>query len=200
MSSVPRLAVLRDSEQANALLKGGRRQLLEALAEPDSAAGLSRRLGIPRQRINYHLRRLEEEGLIETVEQRRKGNCVERVVRATARAFVISPEALGGAELTSAASGDRASTSTLIATAARAVQEVAGLEARAAAAGKRIATLTLDAEVRFANAERRAAFAEELTTVLGRLVAKYHDDHTPHGRRFRLVTLAHPALREDGAS
>ncbi|MBL8987996.1 MAG: helix-turn-helix transcriptional regulator, partial [Gemmatimonadetes bacterium] len=53
------VAVVRGSAQASALLGGGRRQLLEALAEPDSAAGLARRLGLPRQRVNYHLRLLE---------------------------------------------------------------------------------------------------------------------------------------------
>jgi len=58
-------------------------------------AGLARKLGLPRQRLNYHLRALEDAGLVELVEERRKGNCFERLLRATARSFVISPEALG---------------------------------------------------------------------------------------------------------
>ncbi len=186
------VAVVRGSAQASALLGGGRRPLLEALAEPDSAAGLARRLGVPRQRINYHLRLLEREGLVEPVEERRKGNCVERVVRATAQAYLISPEALGAIGVPSGQPGDRASSSTLMAAAARAIHQVGALEARAERAGKRLATLTLDTELRFATAESRAAFAEELVTLVGRLAAKYHDDRAPRGRRFRLVALVHP--------
>src|SRR5262245_6527485 len=91
----PAPEVVRGADRAALLLQKTRRQLLAALHEPDSAAGLARKLGAPRQRLNYHLRQLEQEGLVELVEERRKGNCVERVVRATARAYVISPEALG---------------------------------------------------------------------------------------------------------
>src|ERR687897_3489675 len=90
------LEVVRRPEPAAALLDRTRQKLLAHLAEPDSASGLARRLRLPRQRINYHLRVLESAGLVELVEERRKGNCLERVVRATARSFVISPEALGG--------------------------------------------------------------------------------------------------------
>ena len=38
----------------------------------------------------------------------------------------------------------------------------------------------------------RAAFASELTDCVAELVAKYHDASAPGGRRFRLVTVAHP--------
>ncbi|KAB2955835.1 MAG: winged helix-turn-helix transcriptional regulator, partial [Thermoanaerobaculia bacterium] len=78
------------------LATGSRQDLLSALQDgPATAAGLARRLGLPRQRVNYHLRELEKAGLVELVEERRRGNCVERLVRATARAFLLGPEALG---------------------------------------------------------------------------------------------------------
>jgi hypothetical protein len=44
--------------------------------------------------VNYHLRELETQGLVELVEERRRGNCVERIVRATAKSYVVSAEAL----------------------------------------------------------------------------------------------------------
>jgi DNA-binding transcriptional ArsR family regulator len=87
--------VLRDAEQASTLLSPERLRLLAHLGAPDSASGLSRRLGVGRQRINYHLRELERARLVEFVDERRKGNCVERRVRATASSYLISPEALG---------------------------------------------------------------------------------------------------------
>jgi DNA-binding transcriptional ArsR family regulator len=193
----PALEVIHQPQAASAALHRTRRRLLAALNEPDSAAGLARRLGLPRQRLNYHLRQLERWGLVECVEERRKGNCTERVLRTTARSFVISPEALGSLGATTDAALDRFSASYVVAVAARAIQEVSTLEARARGANKRLSTLTLDSEIRFANAELRAAFAEELSEQMTRLIAKYHDDSGPGGRRFRLVTVVHPATDQE---
>jgi len=190
------LQVINRPEAAAAALRGTRRTLLNALSEPDSAAGLARRLGLPRQRLNYHLKALEQCGLLECVEERRKGNCTERVLRATARAFVISPDALGAAAST-IDTVDRLSASYVVAVAARAISEVSALDARARSEHKRIATLTIDSEVRLASTEARAAFTSELTTAIAELVAKYHDESSPRGRRFRLVAIAHPSPSVD---
>ena len=186
------LDIVRSPESAAALLDPVRRQLLAQLKEPDSAAGLARRLELPRQRINYHLKVLEGAGLVELVEERRKGNCLERVVRATARAFIISPEALGELGPNAELAADRLSSAYLVAAAGRAIQDVAVLEEKARREGKRVATLTLEAEVRFANADARARFAEELASAVARLAAQYHDDRVTGGRRFRLVAAVHP--------
>jgi DNA-binding transcriptional ArsR family regulator len=197
--STPALQVIRRSEPAAAVLDPVRQQLLAHLAEPDSAAGLARRLRLPRQRINYHLRALEAAGLVELVEERRKGNCFERVVRATARSFVISPEALGVLGPGPDASADRLSSAYLVAAAGRVIRDVGVLEAQARSEGKRIATLTLDAEVRFGDAERRAEFARELTEAVARLAAKYHDERASGGRRFRLLAAVHPTPTEEAS-
>ncbi|MCI0546949.1 MAG: helix-turn-helix domain-containing protein, partial [Candidatus Rokubacteria bacterium] len=75
------LAVVRDPDRASVLLDSGRQRLLVALEESaDSASGLARRLGDSRQRINYHLRELESAGFVELAEERRRGNCIERVL------------------------------------------------------------------------------------------------------------------------
>jgi DNA-binding transcriptional ArsR family regulator len=186
------LDVVRSPESAAALLDPTRQLLLEHLREPDSATGLARRLRLPRQRINYHLKVLEGAGLVELVEERRKGNCLERVVRATARAFIISPEAVGALGPTAETAADRLSSAYLVAAAGRTIRDVGALQDRARKEGKRIATLTLEAEVRFAGAEARARFAEELAEALARVAAKYHDDRAPGGRRFRLLAAVHP--------
>jgi DNA-binding transcriptional ArsR family regulator len=188
--------VITGADQAVVALQRTRRQLLAHLSEPDSAAGLARRLGMPRQRINYHLRELEREGLVELVEERRKGNCVERVVRATARAFVISPDALGELGATPGEAADRFSATYLVSAAARAVRDVAALQTGAKRAGKRLSTFTLETDVRFATAEARAQFAEELASAIASLAAKYHDDRAPQGRRFRLLAAIHPVLEK----
>jgi DNA-binding transcriptional ArsR family regulator len=192
------LETVRDPAAAAALLDPIRQRLLGHLAEPDSAAGLARRLRMPRQKINYHLRALEAVGLVELVAERRKGNCLERVVRATARSFVISPEAIGALGPGAETAADRLSSAYLIAAAGRTIRDVAGLEADARQQGRRIATLTLEADVRFASAESRAAFAEELADAVARLAAKYNDERAPEGRRFRLLAAIHPTPKDGG--
>lgn len=189
-------AVITGADQAVVALQRTRRQLLAHLAEPDSAAGLARRLGVPRQRLNYHLRELEREGFVELVEERRKGNCVERIVRATARAFVISPDALGELGASPEEAADRFSSTYLVSAAARAMRDVAALQTGATRAGKRLSTFTLETDVRFATAEARAQFAEELANAIAALAARYHDDRNPRGRRFRVLAAIHPVLEK----
>jgi DNA-binding transcriptional ArsR family regulator len=185
--------IIDDPARAAGMLHPLRLRILRELAEPDSAAGLARRLKLPRQQLNYHLRQLEAAGLLEVTGERRKRNCIERLLRAVARTYVISPATLGALAADPAAVQDRFSSAYLIAAATRALSEVATLQERAGEAGKRLPTLTLQADVRFANAERQRAFAEELSHEVARLIAKYHDDGAPGGRQFRFLAGSYPA-------
>jgi DNA-binding transcriptional ArsR family regulator len=180
------------------LLDPLRLRLLEELREPDSAAGLARRLRLPRQKVNYHVRELEKQRLVELVGRRRRGNCTARILRATAHSYVISPTALGGVGADPAAVRDRFSAAYLVAVVARAVQDVGELAARADKSGRRLATLTLETEVRFASAEARAGFAEELARAVARLTDRYHDANAPGGRAFRFVVAGYPATHPQG--
>lgn len=191
-AKVNAIRVIRENRRALSLLRGSRQELLRHLSRPNSASGLSRELGVPRQRLNYHLRELEKEGLVELVEERRRGNCVERVVRATAGAFVISPEALGDLGAGAEKELDRASAAFQVATAARTLREVSTLDAAAQEAGKRLVTLTLDSEIRFADARARAAFATGLAEALAALLVRHHSPDAPEGRTYRLLGLVHP--------
>ena len=187
------MAVVRDTARAAHLMDPMRVALLGKLAEPGSASSLARDLGLPRQRINYHLRELEKAGFVELVEERRKGNCVERLVKATARSYLISPEVLGALGRTLEEQQDRFSASYLMAAAGRLLHDLSETSAKAAASKKRVATLTLESEIRFASAEARTAFAEELSALVARLTAKYHDDEAAGGRTFHLIVGAYPA-------
>ncbi len=183
--------VIQDPVHASTVLEPERLRLLEMLAEPDSAAGVARKLGIQRQKVNYHLQQLERDGFVELVEERRKGNCMERIMRATARSYVISPVALGKLGLTREEAHDRFSAAYLINAAARVIREAAILRARADHEQKKLATFTLETEVRFASAADRSAFAEELAQEVARLTAKYHSDS---GRTFRFMVSGYPAI------
>ena len=197
MASATALDLIQQPGRAAALLHPMRLRLLENLRQPDSATGLARRLRLPRQKVNYHLRELEKARLVELVEERRKGNCIERVVRATARYYLINPAALGKLAADPAELQDRFSSAYLVAVAARAIGDLATLRQRAERAGKRLATFTLESQVRFASAADRSAFTEELANQLARLVAKYHKEKTPGGRRFQFFLGAYPAIAKE---
>ena len=184
--------VIEDPAAAALAVEPVKSQLLAALAEPASAAALAARLGLARQKVNYHLRSLEHHGLVHVAEERRWGGLKERLMLASATSYVVSPAALGPIAADPDRGSDRLSASYLIALAARVVREVSGLMRRAMEAEKQLATLSLDTEIRFKSAADRAAFTNELTQSILSLVSRYHDTTTPGGRTHRLVMMAHP--------
>ncbi|MFD1540492.1 ArsR/SmtB family transcription factor [Nonomuraea guangzhouensis] len=188
------VAVIEDPAAAEASLDPVRARLLAELAEPGSATMLAGKIGLARQKVNYHLRALERHGLVELVEERRKGNCTERVMQASAASYVISPTALSAVEPDPSRAPDQLSARWLLAVAARLVRDVGALITAAAKARKRVATFAVDGEVRFASAADRAAFAEELSGVVASLVSKYHDEQAEDGRPHRLIIAIHPSV------
>ncbi len=194
------LQVVDEAAAARALLQEPRLALLEQLETPASAATLARRLDLPRQRLNYHLRELEAAGLIELVEERSRGNVTERIYRRSSVAYALSPDLLGALAATPDDVHDRFSSAFLLALANRTLAEVGALRRGAAAANQKLPTFALDAEVRFANAADRAAFAEELAAAVAKLVQRYHDDAAPRGRTFRLATAVHPKPKDPNLS
>lgn len=184
--------VIEDPAAAAVALDPIRARLLSELAEPASAAALAERVGLSRQKVNYHLRTLEAHALVRPAGERRWGGLTERLLVATATSYVVSPGALGEAAADPARAQDRLSARYLIALAARVVREVAGLARRAERTGKRLPVLALDTEVRFRTAADRAAFTDELTQAMTALVSRYHDPAAPGGRSHRLLVAAHP--------
>ncbi len=184
--------VIEDPAAAAAALDPARSRLLAELKQPASAATLAQRLGLARQKVNYHLRTLEAHGLVREVERRRWGGITERRLVATADSYLVSPAALGPVGSDPARAADRLSASYSIALAARVVREVSQLAQRAADTDKRLPTLSIDTEIRFRSAAERAAFSQELAAHVAALAARYHDPAAAAGRAHRLVVLAHP--------
>ena len=176
--------VIDDPAAAVVALDPVRARLLAELTEPASAAALAERVGLARQKVNYHLRTLEAHGLVEPAGERRWGGLTERLLVATAASYVVSPAALGAAA-SDPERADRLSARYLIAVAARIVREVAALARK----DERPATLALDTEISFRSADERAAFARDLTGAVTALVQRYHDES---GRPHRVVVAAHP--------
>ena len=188
------VAVIEDPNAAVVSLDPIRVRLLAELSEPGSASSLAAVVGLTRQKVNYHLRALERHGLVTLVEERRKGNMTERVFQATAVAYVISPAALSDVAPDPARSPDQLSAYWFLALCSRTVGELGELIARASRARQPLATFAVDASIEFATAADRASFAAELSDAVEALVAKYHREGMPGGRRHRLVVGLHPQI------
>jgi DNA-binding transcriptional ArsR family regulator len=185
--------VIDDPAAATVALEPTRSRLLSELAAPASAATLATRVGLTRQKVNYHLNALEAHGLVRLAEKRKWGGLTERLLVASATSYVVSPSAMGLVAADPNRDMDRLSASYLIALGARVVREVGALVRRANEAGKRLATLSVDTEIRFRSPKDRAAFSHELTEAITTLVSKYHDESAPGGRAHRLIVMAHPS-------
>jgi len=159
------VAVVDKQKAAGALLDPTRRRILRVLQKPASATSVAHELRLSRQLVNYHVRALERAGLVEEVERRQRRGLEERIVRATASHFLISPDALGTLGDTPTDATDRFSATYQVAVAARTIREVSTMAALARDAGKRLTTLTIDAEVRLATPAAREAFANEFDRV-----------------------------------
>lgn len=168
-------------------------RILAALATPGSAASLAGQVGLTRQKVNYHLRALEEHQLVEPVDERQWGGIRERRMVASAASYIVSPTALGAIASNPAQGQDRFSASYLLALASRLIREVGHLWKRARAEDKRLATLSIDATIRFRSPAERAAFTHDLTTAITSLVGRYHDAEAPGGRPHRLIVASYPA-------
>ena len=184
--------VIDDPSAAMVALDPVRSRLLSELSEPASAATLSARLGIPRQKINYHLRALETHQLVRVAEKRQWGGLTERLMVASATSYIVSPGAMGPVAADPDRGADRLSASYLLALAARIVREVKALLGRAEETEKRLPTLSIDTVIRFRSPADRAAFSQDLATAVASLAARYHDASAPGGRAHRLVAVAHP--------
>lgn len=89
-------AILEDPGQIGSLAHADRFAILRTLGEePRTGADLARELGLPANRVHYHLKQLLERKLIEEVGKGRKLWKEERLYRSYARHYVIDP-GLGG--------------------------------------------------------------------------------------------------------
>lgn len=191
------IALVSDSAQARAALSPIRRQLLEHLRKPGSAASLALELGVARQKLGYHLRALEAAGLVRLVEERQRRGCTERVLVACADAFVLDPSMMGAPRPAAIDAQDRFASDHLVRTAASVVREVARMRTAADEAGKRLLTLTLEADLGFASPEDFDRFTTALTDAVAELARRFAPRRG--ARRFRLLAAAHPAVASKAA-
>lgn len=188
----PRPSSLLDSlDAAHLALAPIRRRILAALVEPASAAGLAEHLDMPRQKIGYHLKALEDAGLIRLAGERKKRGFTERLFVA-AEAYVLDPALLQApVDPDAVGAQDRHAAGHLINTASAMVRDVARMREAADAEGARLLTLTVEADLTFARPADFDAFSRDVAEAVAELARRYS---APEGRRYRLTAAAHPAV------
>ena len=193
------LDIIDDPSRARTALQPIRLRLLHLLERPQSAPQLARAMGMPRQRVLYHLRTLEAQRLVEAREHGSVGRRIDRSYVRTATSYAIAPKTMGDVAVDPRTVADAFSSAYLSAVAGRALNDLAALARAAADRGKRVPTLTLETSVRFATPADQRRFADELTAALATLAARYHHPDAPQGRTFRVFACGYPAVPSPSA-
>ena len=82
-------------EQADALLKPKRVEVLRQLAEPRTCTQIGQVLGDTPQAVYYHVKRLQAHGLVSLVEEHRVRGIIEGVYQSVAKSFWVAPAIVG---------------------------------------------------------------------------------------------------------
>jgi DNA-binding transcriptional ArsR family regulator len=163
-------------EQAEALLKAPRIEVLRQLAEPRSCTEVAKRLDQTQQRVYYHVRRLLDAGIVTQVAERRVRGIVEGVYQAEARSYWLSPRLVGriGGRLDH-----------LLDLVEQVQQDVATLDQTTAD----LPSIGVSGHIRV-RPEQRQEFLDELQGVLRDLFTRYGG---AAGDRFKLAVACYPS-------
>src|SRR5262245_33391051 len=190
------------ARRASALLNPMRLRLLRLAQEPASATELARRLSLPRQRVNYHVRELARAGFLRPAGRRRRRNWIEQRYVATARSYVLSPEILGPLAPDWRAIEDTASADYLLALTEQVRLDLSTVEQEARGTGARVGTLSLKSQFRFDTPAQRSAFANAIRQAVVEVIARHTSpdrsasptgrSRPGRGRPYRLVLGCYP--------
>ena len=163
-----------DGKNAAVLLQHPlRAQLLARAAEPVSATELAAALGVPRQRMNYHVKQLIKAGFLEAAGRRMRRNLMERKYVATARSYALSSHMLGELAGDARRLPEEHSLAHALMTASVVQTELSAIAEAAAKAGVRVRVSSMTTELRFESAARRAEFAASLLDAVANLIGKH---------------------------
>jgi DNA-binding transcriptional ArsR family regulator len=201
LKAAPKWEYVAEVPRAAALLHPLRLRILQALDEPDSASGVARRLMLPAQKVNYHVRRLARARFIECISENSPRKNAERRYRKTAQAYVLSPELLGENGQPESGVATAFTPSQLVGVLAFAQSELGRSIRDAETRDERFPSLTIQTPIRLGHDDLRAQFAEELRRAVAEVVARYSAFESdecdrsgaPHSSRLILCCYPIPA-------
>ncbi|MGQ0720549.1 MAG: helix-turn-helix domain-containing protein [Candidatus Eiseniibacteriota bacterium] len=185
-----------DPETARVLLHPARSRILARLRAPASATEVARALGEPPPRVNHHVRRLRDAGLVRRAGTRRIRNLTEVLYVAMARTFVIGEGATPGGEERRKAGGTtkRRTLLNLVSLGERLAADSLALLDEAVTEDREISAYATSVELRFADANARAAFLADLLEAVRSLKARYGATAGDPAGRYRAVIACYPEL------
>ena len=173
---------LEQIEQAEALLKPQRIEVLRQLAEPRSCTEVSAELGQTPQRVYYHVKRLVDAGLATQVAERRVRGISEGIYQAQARSYWLSPRLVGRIGLRKAQ--DELSLGYLLDLMEEVQADIGALDR----AAPELPSIGVSGEIHI-RPEHRAEFLEDLQSTLQDLFTRYGGTE---GDAFKLVVACYP--------
>jgi DNA-binding transcriptional ArsR family regulator len=173
---------LEQIEQAEALLKPQRVEVLRQLAEPRTCTEVAAQLGQTPQRVYYHVKRLVDAGLVDLVSQRKVRGIHEGIYQATARSYWLSPRLVGRIGLRKVR--DQLSLGYLLDLMEEVQADVAGLDRTA----QELPSVGVSGEIRVLP-QHRQEFLDDLQTMLRDLFTRYGG---AEGDAFKLAVACYP--------
>ena len=174
-------------EQAEALLKPQRIEVLRHLAEPRSCTEVAAELDQTPQRVYYHVKRLLDADLVSRFGERRVRGIHEGIYQATGRSYWLSPRLVGRVGLRQAR--DRLSLGHLLDLMEDVQSDVAALDL----SRPDLPSIGVSGDIRV-RPEQRAAFLDELQQLLRDLFTRYGG---AEGDAFRLAVACYPKGHPD---
>ena len=180
---------IEDVQQARALFKPLRLEIMQQLADPRTCNDLAGTFGVSPQNIYYHVKILERAGLVKKIAEQRVRGVMQGIYQASARSYWLSPQMAGQLGSPQRAR-DEMSLSYLLALAERTHFEIGSL----AEVRGETPTLAINAQIELADPDDRSAFLEELQGMLTRLAEKYgaSSGDAPNSEIYRLMVASYP--------
>ncbi|GAA1762977.1 helix-turn-helix domain-containing protein [Nonomuraea sp. AD125B] len=170
-------------EQAEALLKPQRVEVLRQLAEPRTCSEVAAVLGQTPQRVYYHVKRLVEAGLVDQVAERKVRGISEGIYQAGARSYWLSPRLVGRIGGLRRAR-DELSLGYLLDLMEEVQEDIAALDRTA----PELPSVGLSGEIHL-RTEQRQQFLTDLQTMLQDLFTRYGG---AEGDAFKLAVACYP--------
>jgi len=174
-------------DQAEALLKPRRVEILRRLAEPSTCTQIGKQLGDSPQKVYYHVKQLQTAGLVELVDERRVRGITEGIYRAVAHSYWVSPELVG--RIGPPRESNQFGLGFLLDLSEGLQADLAGL----AGVEGSPPTLGISGEVRL-RADQGAAFVEDLENAFQAVLDRYSGGE---GTPFRLALACYPVPSEE---
>jgi len=182
--------LIQSPQQAKAIFKPIRLEILQLLNQPHTCTELAEVLNTSPQKIYYHIKILQDSGLVKKVREERVRGIMEGYYQASAASYMLSPgmvEKLGGAEM--------AKQQLSLANLLNLIQQMQAEITVLSQLKEEIPSIGLSAQISLNSPADRSAFHAELQECIQKLAEKYgaRQDSPPHPKDvYRLILACYP--------